>query len=80
MSNIEQKPITRALVNPSFQEISDYFGYDSTKYLSEIAALLQQWTRQGYVEVYQTIQDREYGMIKSSELNSKGVLAPYYIG
>ncbi|MBF4322967.1 hypothetical protein EAY22_22475, partial [Vibrio anguillarum] len=80
MSNIEQKPITRALVNPSFQEISDYFGYDSTKYVPEIAALLQQWTDQGHVEVYQTIQDREYGMIKSSELNSKGVLAPYYIG
>lgn len=33
MSNIEQKTITRALVNPSFQEISDYFGYDSKKYV-----------------------------------------------
>ena len=80
MSGTELRYITRALVNPSFQEISDYFGYDSTEYIPEIAALLQQWTSQGFVEIYRTNSDKEFGMIKSSELNEKGVLAPYYIG
>ncbi len=77
---VEKKYITRALINPEFKDISDFFGYDASKYTNEIATLLRQWQQQGYVEIYQTISDRTYGMIKSSELNEKGILAPYYIG
>lgn len=41
MSNIEQKTITRALVNPSFQEISDYFGYDSKNMFQKLNLVLR---------------------------------------
>ncbi|MFT4926003.1 MAG: hypothetical protein ACI8WB_002098 [Phenylobacterium sp.] len=38
------------------------------------------WERQGYVEIYQTKDDRKHGLIKDSSTNTKGILCPFYIG
>lgn len=80
MNNVALKPITRALINRSFQEISDFFGFDIKEYVEEIAALLHQWEDQGFVEIYQTNEDKAFGMLKSSDLNNCGQIVPYYIG
>ena len=77
---METKQITRALVNPTFAQISDHFGYTASEYVTEIATLLSKWKSEGMVEVYQTPQDKKYGRIKSSEMNNSGVISPYYIG
>ena len=77
---IEQREIVQATLNDSFQSISEFFGYDATLYTKELAELLQLWNDQGFVEIYQTHQDKKYGLIKDSSENNKGQLSPYYIG
>lgn len=42
--------------------------------------MVQLWQDQNYVEIYQTVADRKFGFLKDSSLNSKGTIAPYYIG
>lgn len=76
----EKKIITQATINSTFKELSDYFGYDATKYASEIATLLQMWNDQGFVEIYQTPKDKRYGFVKDSSENKQGHISPYYIG
>lgn len=77
---IEKKLITQATINDTFQEISDVFGYDATEYADEITDLLQLWNDQGFVEIYQTAKEREFGFIKDSSINNQGAVSPYYIG
>ncbi|MCJ8272119.1 MAG: hypothetical protein MJK04_22320 [Psychrosphaera sp.] len=77
---ITKREISEARINANFQSISDYFGYDANEYIDEIVALVQLWQDQGFVEIYQTVSDRKLGFIKDSSLNSKGAIAPYYIG
>ena len=76
----EKRIITKATINSTFQEVSTFFGYDASKYTTEIATLLQLWNDQGFIEIYQTTKDKAYGQIKDSSENSKGQLSPYYIG
>ena len=38
------------------------------------------WQTQGYVEVYQTPQDKSYGLVKETHQTSRGIVVSYYIG
>lgn len=76
----EKRIVIKATINSTFQAISDFFGYDASQYTSEIATLLQLWNDQGFVEIYQTSQDKAYGFVKDSSENNKGNISPYYIG
>ncbi|MBP2170096.1 hypothetical protein J2125_003288 [Erwinia toletana] len=61
--------------------MSDYFGFDLDvviTYIGDIQALQKLWQARGYVEVYEHIHERRYGMIKDS--NSTLGSSPYYIG
>lgn len=82
MSNSLIKHVINSVkINPLFAKISlEYFGYDASEYAPEIAALVNQWQTQGYVEVYQTPQDRSYGLVKETHQTSKGIVVSYYIG
>lgn len=69
---LTNKPISSAKVNELFNEISLKYGYDPSEYTHELATLIDIWETQGFVEIYQTIEDREYGRIKASENDGDG--------
>lgn len=68
----KNKPISSVKVNELFASFSLDYNYDPSDYAHELATLIHIWEEQGYVEIYQTIQDRDYGKIKSSEEDGNG--------
>jgi len=68
----KNKPISSVKVNELFTSFSLDYNYDPSDYNHELASLIFLWEDQGYVEIYQTIQDREYGRIKSSDEDGNG--------
>lgn len=82
MSNqLVKYEVTKVKINPLFAEISlNYFRYDVTEYKLELATLINLWQSQGYVEVYQTAQDKSFGLVKETHQNNKGTVISYYIG
>ncbi len=68
----KNKPISSVKVNELFASFSLDYGYDPSDYTHELATLISLWEEQGYIEIYQTVQDRDYGKIKSSEEDGKG--------
>jgi hypothetical protein len=80
-NNLIKYEVSKVKINPLFAQISiDWFGYDASEYVTEIATLVKLWQEQGYVEVYQTTQDKSYGLVKESHQTAKGVVVSYYIG
>ena len=77
---LERTYISDVKVNSLFSVISNQFGYDASEWAIEIVALINIWKGNGYIEVYQTKEDREFGLIKGSSINERGVISPYYIG
>jgi hypothetical protein len=77
-----KKLITRniswAEVHDLFVLISDKFGFKAEEFEDEIAELIELWESQGFVEIYQSDEDRKHGRIKDSSL-SYGA-SPHYIG
>ena len=76
--SLERHEIKDATVNELFGVLSREFGYDYKEWLDEIVALQEKWATQGYVEVYQSDEHREYGRVKDSSL-APGT-SPWYIG
>lgn len=74
----QQRQISWAEVHELFIDISDHFGYTAEKYEDELAELITIWEGQGYVEIYQNIDDRQYGRAKDSSLVYGA--SPFYIG
>ncbi len=66
------KPISSVKVNELFASFSLDYNYDPSDYTHELATLIHIWETQGYIEIYQTTQDRDYGKIKSSEETGNG--------
>ncbi|MFA1240969.1 hypothetical protein ACCC84_21915 [Serratia odorifera] len=79
-SQLTKTYISDVKVNSLFSIISQEFGYDAAEWALEIVALMNLWKQQGYIEVYQTKEDREHGLIKDSSINERGNIAPFYIG
>jgi len=77
---LERTYISDVKVNSLFSVISNQFGYDASEWAIEIVALINIWKGNGYIEVYQTKEDRKFGLIKDSSINERGVISPYYIG
>lgn len=77
---LERTYISDVKVNSLFSVISNQFGYDPTEWATEIVALMTLWKDRGYIEVYQTKEDRAFGLIKDSSINDRGAISPYYIG
>jgi hypothetical protein len=65
-------------IHELFVAISDEFGYTAEEYSFEITELVDTWTQQGYIEIYESVEHRQYGRAKDSSL-SPGT-SPYYIG
>ena len=80
MSNtqVERINIENATINTLFGVLSKEYGYSYEKWLDEILALQDKWEKQGYVEIYQTQQDRSWGRAKDSAQVPGS--SPYYIG
>ena len=77
---LERTYISDVKVNSLFSVISNQFGYDPTEWAAEIVALMNLWKERGYIEVYQTKEDRAFGLIKDSSINDRGTISSYYIG
>ncbi|BBV93262.1 MULTISPECIES: hypothetical protein [Enterobacter] len=77
---LERTYISDVKVNTLFSVISDQFGYDAKDWAKEIVALMNLWKKNGFIEVYQTKEDRKFGLIKDSSINERGIISPYYIG
>lgn len=76
-NNVQKREISWAEVHELFVEISEEFGYQVEDHAEEIAELVAIWTEQGYVEVYQHAQDRQFGRVKDSS-QAPGAI-PWYI-
>nr|WP_193201110.1 hypothetical protein [Photobacterium phosphoreum] len=79
-STVLRERVVAVTINDLFALISSYFGYEYSEWEDDILDLQEKWEEQGYIEIYQTPEDREYGFIKDSSLNSAGNISPYYIG
>ncbi|MCP4990256.1 MAG: hypothetical protein GY928_30720 [Colwellia sp.] len=77
-SQVEKRNIEEATVNSLFGVLSEHYGYSYEEWIDEIVALQDKWEKQGYVEIYQTPQDKTWGRAKDSSL-AHGA-SPYYIG
>ncbi|PKH03790.1 hypothetical protein CXF72_04230 [Psychromonas sp. MB-3u-54] len=75
---IERKNVEEVTINTLFGVLSDHYGYDYEEWLDEIIELQTKWENQGYIEIYQTYEDKEWGRVKDSSL-AQGA-SPYYIG
>jgi hypothetical protein len=76
--SVKKQHISWAEIHELFVDISDEFGYTAERYEDELTELISQWEEQGYVEIYENPQDRQYGRAKDSSL-AQGA-SPYYIG
>lgn len=77
-SQIIKKLIDEVSVNSLFGVLSKAYGYDYSEWIDDIIKLQEKWANQGYIEIYQTLEDREWGRVKDSSL-AQGA-SPYYIG
>lgn len=64
--NVQKREISWAEVHDLFIEISDEFGFKAEDHEDDIAELVDIWMEQGFVEVYQSDEDREFGRVKDS--------------
>ncbi|MDH2998316.1 hypothetical protein A1D22_01480 [Pasteurellaceae bacterium LFhippo2] len=65
-----RKQISAVALNDLFYEISEELGFSDEiidSYLPDIEQLMQLWSNQGYVEIYQFKWERKFGMAKSSD-------------
>lgn len=79
--SVTKQPITGVYLHDLFFEISDEIGYDydvAESYLEHLAALIDHWTKQGFIEIYSETVDRKWGRIKDS--NSVAGSTPWYTG
>ncbi|WP_151765746.1 hypothetical protein [Acinetobacter colistiniresistens] len=80
-NTIEKKHIAHVDIHELFFAISISIGFtmeDIEDYEDEIAALVQRWEDQGYIEIYTEDKDRKYGRAK--EMASVRNSVPYYLG
>ena len=78
--SVLQQQISGVYLHELFLEISDALGYSLQaveSYRDDIAALIELWTQQGFVEIYTQNADRKYGRVKDS--NSVPNSSPWYI-
>lgn len=76
---LKKARISDVKINSLFAVISDKFGYDAREWAKEIVALRKLWKENGFIEVYQTNEDRKFGLINDSSINNRGAISPYYI-
>lgn len=78
---MQTKVISNVVLNKLFYQISSELGFSEAvieSYLPDILALAKLWQQQGFVEVYQTKAERQWGRIKDS--NSTVGSSPWFIG
>ncbi|WP_146005512.1 MULTISPECIES: hypothetical protein [unclassified Erwinia] len=78
---IIRRSITSVEINPHFDEVSLFFGFDKEvveSYEEDLLNLIELWLQQGFVDVYQHGDLFAYGMVKDS--NSTTGSSPWYIG
>ncbi|MGL6026051.1 MAG: hypothetical protein ACRC0U_02925 [Vibrio sp.] len=76
--SVQRRQISWTEVHELFLDISDHFGYTAERYEDELADLITIWGEQGYVELYESIEDRQYARAKDSSLVYGA--SPFYIG
>lgn len=75
--------IKTVLIQSDFYLLSEKFGYSQdliAEYADEISELVELWQTQGFVEIYSSNQERQWGRIKSSSETESAGAVPYYIG
>ncbi|EPG0532765.1 hypothetical protein ACSWYU_004312 [Vibrio harveyi] len=75
--NVQKREISWAEVHELFVDISDEFGFTAEDHIDDIADLVELWNQQGYVEVYQNVEDRQHGRVKDSSQAPGAV--PWYL-
>ena len=78
---ITRRNITSVEINPDFDEISHFFGFNEEtvdSYEEDLLNLQELWLNQGFVLICQHGDHSCYGMVKDS--NSTDGSSPYYIG
>lgn len=80
--DLERKEIFDVDIHNLFFEISELCGYPTSYVLEHyqgcVERLVYEWSRQGYIEIYQYDKDRQYKRIKPSDSAQNSV--PWYIG
>jgi hypothetical protein len=78
---VHRKPIySKINVSELFADISLTYDYDPEDYTHELASLIALWQEQGYIEIYQTDRDQDFGRAKSSQENGRQQTIYQYIG
>lgn len=77
--NVIRLKIDNVRLHDLFVLISQRLGYDAEDddTLDDIDNLVNLWTEQGFVDIYEKNADRQYGRVKDS--NSVGGSSPWYI-
>jgi len=68
---LKSKNISSIKVNETFVDCSFEYNYDPSDYVENLSELISIWQNNGVIEIYETIQTRSYGKIKSSEIDGK---------
>lgn len=79
--HLKRYDVSDVYIHDLFFDLSAELGYVldiAEDYIDDLEALVALWTEQGFIEIYDKTEDRQYGRVKDS--NSVPGSTPWYIG
>lgn len=78
--SIQVKRVSKVLLSPLFEALSQEFRYEVKEYLDDVDGLMTLWSDNGAVEIYRDKAERTYGRAKPSDEGAESGTIPYLMG